>query len=105
MWLLSHVQDENGEGLTNEEIKAHADMFMFAGESRVHICHICVCLDDEASLASSSGHDTTASALSWIFYNLAMHQDHQDRCRAEIRSVLGDGDEHDISWSEKLISE
>uniref|UniRef100_A0A8C1U2T2 Cytochrome P450 family 4 subfamily F member 8 n=1 Tax=Cyprinus carpio TaxID=7962 RepID=A0A8C1U2T2_CYPCA len=69
--LLLLSKDENGEGLTNEEIKAHADMFMFAG------------------------HDTTASALSWIFYNLAMHQDHQDRCRAEIRSVLGDGDEHD----------
>lgn len=74
--LLLLSKDENGEGLTNEEIKAHADMFMFAG------------------------HDTTASALSWIFYNLAMHQDHQDRCRAEIRSVLGDGDEHDVSWED-----
>uniref|UniRef100_A0A671QFM6 Docosahexaenoic acid omega-hydroxylase CYP4F3-like n=1 Tax=Sinocyclocheilus anshuiensis TaxID=1608454 RepID=A0A671QFM6_9TELE len=74
--LLLLSKDENGEGLTNEEIQAHADMFMFAG------------------------HDTTASALSWIFYNLAMHQDHQERCRAEIRSVLRDGDEHDISWED-----
>ncbi|ROI83826.1 Leukotriene-B(4) omega-hydroxylase 2 [Anabarilius grahami] len=68
--------DENGEGLTNEEIKAHADMFMFAG------------------------HDTTASALSWIFYNLAMHQDHQERCRAEVRSLLRDGETQDISWED-----
>uniref|UniRef100_A0A672Q108 Phylloquinone omega-hydroxylase CYP4F2-like n=1 Tax=Sinocyclocheilus grahami TaxID=75366 RepID=A0A672Q108_SINGR len=74
--LLLLSKDENGEGLTNEEIQAHADMFMFAG------------------------HDTTASALSWIFYNLAMHQDHQERCRAEIRSVLPDGDEHDLSWED-----
>ncbi|XP_043087178.1 cytochrome P450 4F3 [Puntigrus tetrazona] len=74
--LLLLSKDENGEGLTNEEIQAHADMFMFAG------------------------HDTTASALAWIFYNLATHQEHQERCRAEIRSVLRSGDEDDISWED-----
>ncbi|XP_067286457.1 cytochrome P450 4F3 [Pseudorasbora parva] len=74
--LLLLSKDENGEGLTNEEIQAHADMFMFAG------------------------HDTSASALSWIFYNLAMHQDHQERCRAEVQSLLGDGGTHDISWED-----
>ncbi|CAM4712572.1 unnamed protein product [Leuciscus chuanchicus] len=74
--LLLLSKDENDEGLTNEEIQAHADMFMFAG------------------------HDTTASALSWIFYNLAMHQDHQERCRDEIQSLLQDGDTHSIAWED-----
>ncbi|XP_051958215.1 cytochrome P450 4F3 [Xyrauchen texanus] len=73
--ILLLSKDENGEGLTNKEIQAHADMFMFAG------------------------HDTTASALSWIFYNLAMHQEYQERCRDEITSVMRDR-HTDVSWEE-----
>ncbi|TRY86886.1 hypothetical protein DNTS_009012 [Danionella cerebrum] len=68
------TSDEKGEGLTNEEIQAHADMFMFAG------------------------HDSTTSALSWIFYNLAMNPDHQERCRAEARSLMHGG--HTLSWED-----
>ncbi|XP_056627218.1 cytochrome P450 4F3 isoform X1 [Triplophysa dalaica] len=74
--LLLLSKDENDEGLANEEIQAHADMFMFAG------------------------HDTTASALSWIFYNLSMHQDYQDRCRAEVTSLLQDRETDDIIWDD-----
>lgn len=74
--LLLLSKDENGDGLTNEEIQAHADMFMFAG------------------------HDTTASALSWIFYNLAMNQEYQERCRAEVTSLLEDRDTDDITWDD-----
>lgn len=74
--LLLLSKDENGDGLTNEEIQAHADMFMFAG------------------------HDTTASALSWIFYNLAMNQEYQERCRAEVTSLLQDRDTDDITWDD-----
>lgn len=74
--LLLLAKDDKGKGLTNEEIKAHADMFMFAG------------------------HDTTASALSWIFYNLAMNQDYQERCRTEVRDLLADRDTHTISWED-----
>uniref|UniRef100_A0A8C9T542 aromatase n=1 Tax=Scleropages formosus TaxID=113540 RepID=A0A8C9T542_SCLFO len=66
--LLS--RDEDGNGLTDEEIKAEADTFMF------------------------EGHDTTASGISWILYNLALHPDHQDRCRAEVDALLQGRDTH-----------
>ncbi|XP_026988602.1 cytochrome P450 4F3 [Tachysurus fulvidraco] len=74
--LLLLSKDENGEGLTNEEIKAHANTFMFAG------------------------HDTTASAISWILYNLAMNQDFQDRCRSEINDLLEGRDTDEIVWED-----
>ncbi|KAK6328096.1 hypothetical protein J4Q44_G00000740 [Coregonus suidteri] len=60
--LLLLSKDEEGRGLTNEEIKAEADTFMFGG------------------------HDTTASGISWVLYNLSQHQDYQDRCRAEVHN-------------------
>ncbi|KAK1794491.1 hypothetical protein P4O66_011360 [Electrophorus voltai] len=73
---LMSVKDENGEGLSNEEIKAQADTFMFAG------------------------HDTTASAISWVLYNLAMHQEFQDRCRSEINDLLSGRDSEEITWDD-----
>ncbi|XP_046710651.1 cytochrome P450 4F3 [Silurus meridionalis] len=72
--LLS--KDENGEGLSNEEIKAQADTFMFAG------------------------HDTTASAISWVLFNLAMHQEYQDRCRSEINALLEDRNTDELVWED-----
>ncbi|KAK3560024.1 hypothetical protein QTP86_033823 [Hemibagrus guttatus] len=71
-----HKLDENGEGLSNEEIKAQANTFMFAG------------------------HDTTASAISWVLYNLAMHQEYQDRCRSEINDLLEGRDTDEIAWED-----
>ena len=35
-----------------------------------------------------SGHDTTTSAISWIMYSLAQHPEYQDRCRAEVDTIL-----------------
>ncbi|KAL2078541.1 hypothetical protein ACEWY4_026226 [Coilia grayii] len=74
--LLLLSRDEDGNGLTDEEIKAQANTFMFAG------------------------HDTTASAISWILYNLAHHPEYQERCRDEINVLLGDRDEDDILWDD-----
>ncbi|XP_066520292.1 cytochrome P450 4F3 [Hoplias malabaricus] len=74
--ILLLSKDENGEGLSNEEIKAQADTFMFAG------------------------HDTTASAISWLFYNLATHQEYQERCREEINALLSDRDTEEITWDD-----
>ncbi|KAL4648589.1 leukotriene-B(4) omega-hydroxylase 2-like [Arapaima gigas] len=70
--LLS--RDEDGKGLTDEEIKAEADTFMF------------------------EGHDTTASGISWVLYNLAIHPEYQDRCRAEVDALLQDHDSEEITW-------
>lgn len=35
-----------------------------------------------------AGRDTTAQALSWLFYNITVHRDVQEKCREEIRRVL-----------------
>ena len=65
-------QTEDGDSLSDKDIRAEVDTFMF------------------------EGHDTTASGLSWIFYALATHPEHQQRCREEVQSLLGDGSS--ITW-------
>lgn len=42
------------------------------------------------------GHDTTASGISWLFYCMSLHPEHQQRCREEIQGILGDRDT--IEW-------
>uniref|UniRef100_H2QFN2 Cytochrome P450 family 4 subfamily F member 12 n=1 Tax=Pan troglodytes TaxID=9598 RepID=H2QFN2_PANTR len=64
--LLS--KDEDGKVLSDEDVRAEADTFMFAG------------------------HDTTASGLSWVLYNLARHPEYQEHCRQE------DRDPKEIEW-------
>lgn len=61
---MCRSQDENQQGLSDEDIRAEVDTFMF------------------------EGHDTTASGISWIFYNLACNPEHQEKCREEILQVL-----------------
>ncbi|KAM9328434.1 cytochrome P450 4F3 [Pholidichthys leucotaenia] len=72
--LLS--EDKNGQGLTDEEIQAEADTFMFAG------------------------HDTTASAICWTLYNLARHTHYQEKCRQEVVDLMEGRDEHEIEWED-----
>ncbi|XP_030331344.1 cytochrome P450 4F22-like isoform X1 [Strigops habroptila] len=74
--LLLLAKDEDGNTLSDEDIAAEANTFMFAG------------------------HDTTASGLSWLFYNLACHQQHQDRCRQEVQELLKGRDVEDIEWDD-----
>ncbi|XP_044514490.1 cytochrome P450 4F3-like isoform X1 [Gracilinanus agilis] len=72
--LLS--KDKNGKTLSNKDIQAEADTFMFGG------------------------HDTTASAISWVLYNLAQHQEHQNRCRQEIEELLKGRQSEEIEWDD-----
>lgn len=62
----------NGVGLSDEDLRAEVDTFMF------------------------EGHDTTASGISWLLYCLALHPQYQQRCREEIRGILEDRDT--IEW-------
>lgn len=61
---MCRSQDEHQQGLSDEDIRAEVDTFMF------------------------EGHDTTASGISWIFYNLACNPEHQEKCREEIQQAL-----------------
>ncbi|CAI9540737.1 unnamed protein product [Staurois parvus] len=74
--LLLLSKDENGRQLSDEEMRDEADTFMFAG------------------------HDTTASGLSWILYNLARHPEYQDKCREEIRELIKEKDTSHLDWDD-----
>ncbi|NXV23140.1 CP4FE hydroxylase, partial [Cepphus grylle] len=74
--LLLLTKDEDGNTLSDEDISAEADTFMF------------------------EGHDTTASGLAWLLYNLARHPHYQDRCRQEVRELLKGRDVEEIEWED-----
>ncbi|XP_005398705.1 PREDICTED: cytochrome P450 4A6-like [Chinchilla lanigera] len=70
--ILLFSKTENGSSLSDEDLRAEVDTFMF------------------------EGHDTTASGIAWTFYALAMHPKHQQRCREEVQSLLGKG--ASVTW-------
>ncbi|XP_069498348.1 cytochrome P450 4B1-like [Ambystoma mexicanum] len=72
--ILLCARDENGVGLSDEDLRAEVDTFMFAG------------------------HDTTASGISWIIYSLAKYPEYQEKCREEIKEILGDRDS--MEWED-----
>ncbi|KAK1339980.1 hypothetical protein QTO34_018544 [Cnephaeus nilssonii] len=72
--ILLFARMKNGSSLSDKDLRAEVDTFMFGG------------------------HDTTASGISWILYALASHPEHQQRCRKEIQSLLGDG--ASITWDQ-----
>ncbi|XP_072457297.1 cytochrome P450 4F2-like [Notamacropus eugenii] len=74
--VLLLAKDEDGKTLSDKDIRAEADTFMF------------------------EGHDTTASGLSWALYNLAHHQEHQDCCRQEIQELLRGRQPEEIEWDD-----
>ena len=61
--LLTAV-DEDGNGMTDLEIRNEVDTFMF------------------------EGHDTTTSGISWTLYCLAKYPEHQQKVREEVNNVL-----------------
>ncbi|XP_026140542.1 cytochrome P450 4T8 [Carassius auratus] len=72
--ILLSARDEHQQGLSDEDIRAEVDTFMF------------------------EGHDTTASGISWLFYNLACNPEHQEKCREEILQVLDGKDT--VDWED-----
>nr|AGC92781.1 cytochrome P450 [Meretrix meretrix] len=74
--ILLTARDDNNQGLTPLEIRNEVDTFMF------------------------EGHDTTASATSWILYSLAKHPEYQKKCQEEIDQLLQGRDTDDIEWSD-----
>ncbi|KAM9320537.1 ultra-long-chain fatty acid omega-hydroxylase-like [Gastrophryne carolinensis] len=74
--ILLLSKDEDGKSLSDEDMRAEADTFMFAG------------------------HDTTASGLSWMLYNLARHPEYQDKCREEIKELILRKDIKHLEWDD-----
>ncbi|XP_066298513.1 cytochrome P450 4A4-like [Branchiostoma lanceolatum] len=72
--ILLMAKDEDGNGLTDAEIRDEVDTFMF------------------------EGHDTTASGLAWTLYCLARHPGHQKKCRREAQEVLQGRPE--VTWKD-----
>ncbi|XP_028939309.1 cytochrome P450 4A25-like [Ornithorhynchus anatinus] len=83
IWTKRHVdfldillcsRTEKGEELSDADLRAEVDTFIFAG------------------------HDTTASGISWTLYALALHPEHQQRCREEAQKILGERDT--VQWED-----
>ncbi|XP_070552302.1 cytochrome P450 4F12-like [Ptychodera flava] len=74
--ILLYAKDDDGNGLTDQEIRDEVDTFMF------------------------EGHDTTASGLSWCLYNLAKNPEHQQRCRDEVNELFAKKDNKEIEWDD-----
>nr|XP_033772205.1 cytochrome P450 4B1-like [Geotrypetes seraphini] len=72
--ILLFAKDENGKGLSDKDLRAEVDTFMF------------------------EGHDTTSSGISWILYCMAKYPEHQEKCREEIQEILGDRDT--VEWDD-----
>ncbi|XP_055461330.1 cytochrome P450 4A10-like [Psammomys obesus] len=70
--ILLFSRTEDGNSLSDKELRAEVDSLMFGGQ------------------------DTPASGVSWVFHALATHPEHQQRCREELQSLLGDG--APITW-------
>ncbi|XP_067893341.1 cytochrome P450 4B1-like [Heterodontus francisci] len=76
--ILLCSRDENGVGLSDEDLRAEVDTFMF------------------------EGHDTTASGISWLLYCLAQHPEHQQKCREEIQELLEGHNEFEWEFLSKM---
>lgn len=66
--ILLGARDESGIKLSDADLRAEVDTFMF------------------------EGHDTTTSGISWFLYCMALYPEHQQLCREEVRGILGDQD-------------
>jgi cytochrome P450 len=67
-------------------------------------------LRDEAITIFAAGHETTANALSWVWYLLARHPDAEARLHDEIDRVLGGrtpgfADLAELKWTRMVIDE
>ncbi|ELU04870.1 hypothetical protein CAPTEDRAFT_181976 [Capitella teleta] len=74
--ILLTAKDEDGQGLTDQEIRDEVDTFLF------------------------EGHDTTASSISWALYSFAENPDAQKKAQDEIDAVLEGRDSDFIEWDD-----
>lgn len=74
--LLLHATDENGNTMTEREVRENVDAIMFAG------------------------HDTGSASVSWFLYQMALHPRHQMKCQEEIDAVTSGRDNESVRDSD-----
>ncbi|XP_048734105.1 cytochrome P450 4F2-like isoform X2 [Ostrea edulis] len=74
--LLLQAKDEDGNKLTESEIRNEVDTFLF------------------------EGHDTTASSTSWLLHLLAQHQNHQQRVQQELDTIWHSKSTEYVQWND-----
>lgn len=84
--LLAARDPETGEGMTDKQLR------------------------DEILTIFMAGHETTANALSWVWYLLARHPDAEARLHEEVDRVLGGrapgfADLAELKWTRMVIDE
>ncbi|XP_043860140.1 cytochrome P450 4B1-like [Dromiciops gliroides] len=72
--ILLGVKDESKTKLSDMDLRAEVDTFMF------------------------EGHDTTTSSISWFLYCMALYPEHQTLCRKEIQEILQGRDT--VQWED-----
>ncbi|XP_062570263.1 leukotriene-B4 omega-hydroxylase 3-like [Saccostrea cucullata] len=72
--ILITAKDDQGEGLSDLDIRAEVDTFLF------------------------EGHDTTSSSMSWAIYSLAKHPEEQETLYKEVMEVLNGRDK--LQWED-----
>ncbi|KAG8505434.1 Cytochrome P450 4X1 [Galemys pyrenaicus] len=72
--ILLSAQAENGDSFSDSDLQSEVNTFVLAG------------------------HNSSAGALACLLYHLALNPEHQERCREEIRGILGDG--ASITWEQ-----
>jgi len=84
--MLLMAKDENGEGMSDEQVR------------------------NEALTLVLAGHETTANTLTWTLYLLSQYPDIAEKLRAEVDSVLGNrlpelADLKNLTYTEQVIKE
>ena len=84
--LLMQARDEDGSGMTDQQLRDEAVTFLLAG------------------------HETTALSLSWALYLVSMHAEAEQKLHEELRQVLGGrvpnfSDMPRLRYSERIIKE
>ncbi|XP_062596561.1 cytochrome P450 4F4-like [Saccostrea cucullata] len=74
--LLLQAKDEDGNKLTDAEIRNEVDTFLF------------------------EGHDTTASSISWLLHLLAQHQNYQQRVQQELDRIWTSKSTEYVQWED-----